>query len=80
MGEMGRQQLNLWFSSRKGDDWQAYIDHNKGGTAKARIQFQNQLLAVANETAFALIFVGKISEGYVQDVGPHVVAKVQTNK
>lgn len=35
----------------------------RGGTANAKMQFQNQLLAVARETAFALIFVGKISEG-----------------
>jgi hypothetical protein len=39
------------------------IFHNKGGTANARIQFQNQLEAVASETALARILVGKISEG-----------------
>lgn len=51
-----------------------------GGTAKARTQFQNQFEAVARETALALIFVGNISEGYVQDVGPQVVAKLQTKR
>ena len=40
-----------------------YIFHNSGGTANAKQQFQNQLLAVAKETALALILVGKISDG-----------------
>jgi hypothetical protein len=31
----------------------------------ARMQFQNQLLAVASETALARTLVGKISDGYL---------------
>ncbi len=56
------------------------IFQSKGGTAKASTQFQNQFEAVAKDTAFARILVGKISDGYVQEVGPHVVAKVQTKR
>jgi hypothetical protein len=56
------------------------IDQSRGGTAKARMQFHVQLLAVARETAFARTLAGKISEGYVQDVGPQVVAKVATKR
>lgn len=51
-----------------------------GGTAKARIQFQVQFAAVARDTAFARTFAGKISEGYVHDVGPQVVAKEATKR
>lgn len=51
-----------------------------GGTAKAKMQFQNQFVDVANETAFALILIGKISAGYVHDTGPHVVANVATKR
>lgn len=42
--------------------------------------FQNQLEAVASDTALARILLGKISAGYVQDVGPQVVAKVATKR
>jgi hypothetical protein len=36
---------------------------SRGGTMYARMQFQNQLLAVASETALARTLVGKISDG-----------------
>jgi len=39
------------------------IFHSKGGTANASTQFQNQFDAVAKDTAFARILVGKISDG-----------------
>lgn len=65
---------------REGKGKGIYIFHKRGGTANANTQFQNQLLAVAKLTAFARILFGKISAGYVQLVGPHVVAKVQTNR
>ena len=52
----------------------------RGGTAKARMQFHAQLDAVARETAFARTFAGKISDGYVHDVGPQVVAKEATKR
>ena len=68
----------------------------RGGTAKARIQFQVQFeacrhqhlhylgsrhdLPVARDTAFARTFAGKISLGYVQLVGPQVVAKEATKR
>jgi hypothetical protein len=39
------------------------MDHRRGGTANARMQFQVQLAAVASETAFARTLAGKISEG-----------------
>jgi hypothetical protein len=42
--------------------------------------FQNQLAAVDSDTALARILLGKISAGYVHDTGPHVVAKVATNR
>jgi hypothetical protein len=51
-----------------------------GGTPKASAIFHVQFEAVASDTAFARTLAGKISEGYVQDVGPQVVAKVATNK
>lgn len=35
----------------------------RGGTANAKTQFQNQFVAVDNETAFALILLGYISDG-----------------
>jgi hypothetical protein len=57
-----------------------YMFQSKGGTAKARTQFQNQLDAVASDTALARIFEGKISDGYVHEVGPQVVANVQTKR
>lgn len=56
------------------------MDHRRGGTAKARMQFQVQLLAVARDTAFARTLAGKISDGYVHEVGPQVVAKVATKR
>lgn len=40
-----------------------YMFQRRGGTAKARTQFQNQFDAVARETALARILVGKISAG-----------------
>jgi len=58
----------------------ARLNLRRGGTAKASTMLQNQFVAVESETALALILLGKISAGYVQDVGPHVVAKVATNK
>src|SRR5690349_3985512 len=48
-----------------------------GGLARYQVM---DYKPVASDTAFARIFEGKISAGYVQLVGPHVVAKVQTNK
>jgi len=39
------------------------MDHRRGGTAKARMQFHVQFAAVARETAFARTLAGKISEG-----------------
>lgn len=42
--------------------------------------FQNQLVAVLRDTAFARILDGKISAEYAQDVGPQVVAKVATKR
>lgn len=56
------------------------IAHNSGGTAKARIMFQNQFAAVARETALARTLLGKISAGYAHDVGPQVVANVATKR
>lgn len=56
------------------------MDDSRGGTANARIQFQSQFDAVARETAFARIFSGKISDGYVQETGPQVVANVATKR
>ncbi len=41
----------------------SYIFHKRGGTANAKMQFQNQFEAVARDTAFARILVGKISDG-----------------
>jgi hypothetical protein len=57
-----------------------FIDHKRGGTAKARIQFHVQLAAVAKETALARTLAGNISDGYVHDVGPQVVAKEATKR
>lgn len=42
--------------------------------------FQNQFDAVDSETALARTLLGNISAGYVQDVGPQVVANVATNR
>jgi hypothetical protein len=42
--------------------------------------FQNQLEAVARDTALARILLGKISAGYVHETGPQVVAKVATKR
>jgi len=52
-GESGKDNLHIF----------QLIFQRRGGTANARTQFQNQLEAVASDTALALIFVGKISEG-----------------
>lgn len=54
--------------------------HSSGGTPNARMQFQSQLAAVARETALARTLTGKISEGYVHEVGPQVVAKLATKR
>jgi hypothetical protein len=51
-----------------------------GGTPNARMQFQSQLEAVARETALARTLAGKISDGYVHEVGPQVVAKLATKR
>lgn len=51
-----------------------------GGTAKASTQFHAQFDAVARDTALARIWDGKISAGYVQEVGPQVVAKLATKR
>lgn len=39
-------------------DVKSYIFHRSGGTANAKMQFQNQLVAVERDTAFALILFG----------------------
>lgn len=41
---------------------------------------KSQLVAVLRDTALARILDGKISAGYVHDVGPHVVEKVATKR
>lgn len=40
-----------------------WSDLHRGGTAKARIMFQNQLVEVDKETALARILLGNISAG-----------------
>lgn len=66
---------NMWIKARPLNEANIiYIRqlmfHIRGGTAKARAQFQPQFEAVASETALARIWDGKISAGYVHDVGP----------
>jgi hypothetical protein len=56
------------------------ILQRRGGTAKARMQFHVQLAAVARDTALARTLAGNISDGYVQLVGPQVVAKEATKR
>ena len=52
----------------------------RGGTAKAKTQFQAQLEAVERDTAMARTLLGKTSAGIVQETGPQEIAKVATKR
>ena len=51
-----------------------------GGTANARAKLNNQVVAVARETAFPRTLREYSSAGYVHETGPTVMAKLQTNR
>ena len=53
---------------------------SSGGTANASAQFMIQFDAVDSDTACARTLRGKISDGIVHEMGPHVVANVATKR